>query len=156
MSVPRLEITEYRRAWEQGDDRARAAPAHGLRRAARHRRAASPVRAGRPTLQPTALANEAYLRLRDLSDVPWHDRSHFFAIASRIMPRILVDHARAKMAGKPGGADAQHVPLADGLHGGLQPVMESVELIHLDRALNELAESEPRLSRLASPAPGRS
>ena len=148
MNVPRLEITEYLRAWEQGDDTAleRLLPmvyAELRAIAARHLRSERPGH----TLQPTALANEAYLRLRDLSDVPWHDRSHFFAIASRIMRRILVDHARARLAGKR-GADAQRIQLTDGLQADMQPAMDAEELIDLDRALNELAESEPRLSRL--------
>jgi RNA polymerase sigma-70 factor (ECF subfamily) len=147
MNVPRLDITEYLRAWEQGDDTAleRLLPmvyAELRAIAARHLQAERPGH----TLQPTALANEAYLRLRDLSDVPWHDRSHFFAIASRIMRRILVDHARAKMAGKR-GADAQRVQLTEGLHDAV-PALDAVELIDLDRALNQLADAEPRLARL--------
>ena len=148
MSVPRLEITEYLRAWEKGDDTAleRLLPmvyAELRAIAARH---LGSERAGH-TMQPTALANEAYLRLRGLGDVPWHDRSHFFAIASRIMRRILVDHARGKMADKR-GAHAQRVQLTEGFHDGQQPVMDAVELIDLDRALNELAAAEPRLARL--------
>jgi RNA polymerase sigma factor (TIGR02999 family) len=99
------------------------------------------------TLQPTALANEAYLRLRGLRDVPWHDRNHFFAIASRIMRRILVDHARAKMAQKR-GADSPRVQLSEELHGGVRPAMGAADLIDLDRALDELAAAEPRLARL--------
>ena len=148
MSVPPLEITEYLRAWEQGDDTAleRLLPmvyAELRAIAARHLRSERPGH----TLQPTALANEAYLRLRGLSDVPWHDRSHFFAIASRIMRRVLVDHARAKMADKR-GSGSQRVQLTEGFHEGRQAVMDGVELIDLDRALNELAAEEPRLGRL--------
>ena len=63
------------------------------------------------------------------------------------MRRILVDHARARLAGKR-GADAQRIQLTDGLQADMQPAMDAEELIDLDRALNELAESEPRLSRL--------
>jgi RNA polymerase sigma factor (TIGR02999 family) len=111
--------------------------------------AAKHLRSERPdhTLQPTALANEAYLRLRGLREVPWHDRAHFFAIASRIMRRILVDHARAKMAHKR-GADSPRVQLTEGFHEGVPPAMDAEELIDLDRALDQLAASEPRLSRL--------
>jgi len=141
-------ITDYLRAWEHGDDRAleRLLPmVYAELRAI----AAKHIGAERPghTLQPTALANEAYLRLRGLADVPWHDRTHFFAIASRIMRRLLVDHARAKTAHKR-GADAPRVQLTEGLHGGLQPALDAAELIDLDRALDELAAAEPRLSRL--------
>ena len=99
------------------------------------------------TLQPTALVNEAYLRLRGLGDVPWHDRTHFFAIASRIMRRLLVDHARAKMAQKR-GSDVPRVVLDEGYQDGIQPSMDAAELIDLDRALDELAAEAPRLARL--------
>ena len=148
MTVPDLGITDYLRAWEQGDDGAleRLLPmVYAELRAI----AARQLRSERPghTLQPTALANEAYLRLRGLGDVPWHDRTHFFAIASRIMRRILVDHARAKMAEKR-GSDAPRVLLAEGYHEAVQPSMDAAELIDLDRALDELSASAPRLSRL--------
>lgn len=99
------------------------------------------------TLQPTALVNEAYLRLRSLGDVPWHDRAHFFAIASRIMRRILVDHARAALAEKR-GAGSPMVEINDELREGAGPGMDAAELIDLDRALDQLAAEEPRLSRL--------
>jgi RNA polymerase sigma factor (TIGR02999 family) len=99
------------------------------------------------TLQPTALVNEAYLRLRGLGPVPWHDRTHFFAIASRIMRRLLVDHARAKMAQKR-GSDAPKVVVSEGYHDGMEPALDAAELIDLDRALDELAAAAPRLARL--------
>lgn len=141
-------ITDYLRAWEQGDDGAleRMLPmvyAELRAIAAKHLGAERPGH----TLQPTALANEAYLRLRGLGDVPWHDRSHFFAIASRIMRRLLVDHARARTAHKR-GADVAKVQLTEGLHDGLQPALDAAELIDLDRALDELGTEEPRLARL--------
>jgi RNA polymerase sigma factor (TIGR02999 family) len=111
--------------------------------------AAKRLGAERPghTLQPTALVNEAYLRLRGLGGVPWHDRTHFFAIASRIMRRLLVDHARAKLAQKR-GSDAPRVVVGEGYHQEIQPSMDAAELIDLDRALNELAADSPRLARL--------
>ena len=97
------------------------------------------------TLQPTALVNEAYLRLRGLGNMPWHDRTHFFAIASRIMRRLLVDHARAKMAQKR-GSDAPRVELTG--HEEATPSVDTADLIDLDRALDELAAEAPRLARL--------
>lgn len=111
--------------------------------AARHLRS---ERSGH-TLQPTALVSEAYLRLRGLGDVPWHDRAHFFAIASRIMRRVLVDYARANLAQKR-GAGAPMVELSADRQGGAAPSMDSAQLIDLDRALDQLATAEPRLSRL--------
>jgi RNA polymerase sigma-70 factor (ECF subfamily) len=93
------------------------------------------------------LVNEAYLRLRGLGGVPWHDRTHFFAIASRIMRRLLVDHARGKMAQKR-GSDAPRVMVDEGYHEGIRPSMDAAELIDLDRALDELTVAAPRLARL--------
>ena len=58
------------------------------------------------TLQTTALVHEVYLRLIDLQGVDWHDRVHFFALAARLMRRILVDTARARTAAKRGGGAA--------------------------------------------------
>jgi RNA polymerase sigma factor (TIGR02999 family) len=99
------------------------------------------------TLQPTALVNEAFLKLRGLSSIRWHDRTHFFAFSSRIMRRILVDHARGRLAAKR-GAEALHVGLAEGWDGAVEPGLSPAELIDLDRALDRLAEEEPRLTRL--------
>jgi len=142
------QITEYLRAWEQGDDGALErllplvyAELRGI--AGRHLGSERPGH----TLQPTALVNEAYLRLRGLGGVPWHDRTHFFAIASRIMRRLLVDHARGKMAQKR-GSDAPKVAVSEGFHDRVQPSMDAAELIDLDRALDELAAEAPRLARL--------
>ena len=149
--VPEPPITEILHAWEQGDDRAleRLLPMvyTELRTiAAKHLRSERPGH----TLQPTALANEAYLRLRGLGDVPWHDRAHFFAIASRIMRRILVDHARANLAQKR-GAGSPVLQIVDALQQGpssTSSTMDAAELIDLDRALDRLAAEEPRLSRV--------
>jgi RNA polymerase sigma factor (TIGR02999 family) len=58
---------------------------------------------GDHTLQTTALVNEAYLKLVNLKAANWQDRAHFYAVASRVMRRILVDHARKHIAGKRGG-----------------------------------------------------
>lgn len=142
------QITEYLRAWEQGDDGAleRLLPfvyAELRAIAARHLSAERPGH----TLQPTALVNEAYLKLRGLGNVPWHDRTHFFAIASRIMRRLLVDHARAKMAQKR-GSDTPRVVITEGYHEAMEPSLDAAELIDLDRALDELAAESPRLARL--------
>lgn len=142
------QITEYLRAWEQGDDGAleQLLPivyAELRTIAARHLGSERPGH----TLQPTALVNEAYLRLRGLGGVPWHDRTHFFAIASRIMRRLLVDHARAKTAQKR-GSDAPTVVISEAYDAGVQPSMDAAELIDLDRALDELAVEAPRLARL--------
>lgn len=141
------EITEYLRAWEHGDDGAleRLLP---LVYAELRSIAAKHLGSERPghTLQPTALVNEAYLRMRGLANVPWHDRTHFFAIASRIMRRLLVDHARARMAQKR-GSDAPRVELTE-REGETKTSLDAAELIDLDRALDELAVRSPRMARL--------
>ena len=94
---PNPEVTALLLAWGHGDDGAfdRLVPmVHAeLRRIARrhmgHER-------GGHTLQPTALVNEAYLKLVDARQVKWQDRAHFFAMSSRLMRQVLVDWARAR------------------------------------------------------------
>jgi RNA polymerase sigma factor (TIGR02999 family) len=108
--------------------------------------AASYLRRERPdhTLQPTALANEAYIRLVDQRVVQWNNRSHFFGIAAKMMRRILVDHARAHRAGKRGG-DAERVPL-DEASAWTSP--HDVDLIALDIALDSLARHDERKAKV--------
>lgn len=95
------------------------------------------------TLQPTALVNEAYLRLLGQTEVAWKNTNHFRAIASKLMRRILVDHARAKAAGKR-GCDYQRVCLsAVHLTGSDDPV----ELVVIHDLLEKLEELNPRLGK---------
>jgi RNA polymerase sigma factor (TIGR02999 family) len=99
------------------------------------------------TLQATALANEAYLRLVDQKDVDWRGRAHFLAVAAEVIRRILVDHARKKGAAKRGAGAAQvTLTLADVLQApGDQ---NEVDLLELDEAMRELAELSDRQSRV--------
>lgn len=91
------------------------------------------------TLQPTALVNEAYLRLVDQKETPsFQNRSHFFAIAARLMRQILVDHARRRQTGKRAG---RKVPLDEAM--GL-PSGRSADLLALDKGLKALEELDPR------------
>lgn len=108
--------------------------------------AASYLRRERPdhTLQPTALVNEALLKLVDQRRVKWQNRAHFFGIAAQAMRRILVDHARADAAGKRGGA-LRKVPLDDAIVIGGAP---DVDLLALDQALTRLAAMDPQQSRI--------
>ena len=92
------------------------------------------------TLQPTALVHEAYLRLVGQRDVDWQSRTHFYALASRMMRRILVDHARARAAGKRPDA-AMRVTL-EGELASIDP--RGCDLLMLDRALSELAHLDLR------------
>lgn len=96
------------------------------------------------TLQPTALVNELYLRLLDRHEVSWQNRSHFFAFAATTMRRILVDHARKRRAEKRGGSESD-LTLFD--HAALTAQKE-VDLLDLDRALEELSDQDPRLVRV--------
>jgi RNA polymerase sigma factor (TIGR02999 family) len=92
------------------------------------------------SLQPTALVNEAYLRLVDQSRVKLQGRAHFFALASQVMRHILVDHARGKRRQKRGG-DAQRVSL-DAAMTVSNP--KSPDLLVLDEALSRLGEIDSR------------
>ena len=96
------------------------------------------------TLQPTALVNEAYLRLVDIAQVRWQDRAHFFAVAAQTMRRILVDGARTRTAGKRGGG-AVHVNLDESIDA--MPDRGS-QLVALDDALEALARLDPRKAKV--------
>jgi RNA polymerase sigma factor (TIGR02999 family) len=96
------------------------------------------------TLQPTALVNEAYLRLVDAGDLCWQNRAHFFAVSANIMRRILVDAARARHADKRGGAVVK-VNLNESIDG--LPERGSV-LIALDEALAALEKFDERKARV--------
>src|SRR5262245_25458302 len=96
------------------------------------------------SLQATALVNEAYLRLVDAKDVDWRDRTHFFAVAARVMRRILVDHARARRAGKR-GRDAERVTLDEALVVSPEP---GEDLVALDDALEALEKFDERKGRM--------
>ncbi len=110
------------------------------------RLAVSHLRAERSdhTLQPTALVHEAYLKLIEQRTTDWKDRAHFFAVASRIIRRILVDHAREKHAAKRGGG-ARRISL-EGVEVEQGP--RDVDLVALDEALEELALLSERQSRI--------
>jgi RNA polymerase sigma factor (TIGR02999 family) len=96
------------------------------------------------TLQPTALVHEAYLKLIDQHNTDWKDRAHFFALASRIIRRILVDHARQRHASKRGGGSAR-VAL-DSLD--LPDPAERCDLVALDAALSELVGLDEMQARI--------
>lgn len=95
------------------------------------------------TLQTTALVHEAYLRLVRQQEVNWQGRSHFLGVASQLMRRILIDHARGQLREKRGGAKVV-VPL-DGVAFSLE---RSEELLKLDEALNRLSKLDARQSRI--------
>ena len=96
------------------------------------------------TLQATALVNEAYVRLIDIRQVNWQDRTHFFAMSSRLMRRILVDFARSKGYQKRGGG-AQKVSLDEALIVSSEP---GADLVALDDALDALAVFDARKAQV--------
>jgi RNA polymerase sigma factor (TIGR02999 family) len=131
----RANLTQLLRAAGSGDrrdlDALMAAIYDDMRRLA-----VSQMRAERHdhTLQPTALVHEAYIKLIDQRSTEWKDRVHFFAIASRVIRRILVDHARERLAAKRGGG-SERVSL-ENLE--VAAPAAGVDLIALDDALSEL------------------
>ena len=138
-------ITDLLVAWSGGDEHALETLmplVHGeLRRLARRQMAGE--REGH-TLQTTALINEAYLRLVDLTRVRWQDRAHFLAMSARLMRRILVDHARSRLYAKRGGGAAT-VSLDETVvvTNDARP-----DLVALDDALQALAAVDARKSQV--------
>jgi RNA polymerase sigma factor (TIGR02999 family) len=139
------EITTLLRRCQEGDDVAQAALVEAVYDelkviAGRHMRRESSGH----TLQTTALVNEAFLKLLHVKSATWQDRAHFFAVASRLMRRILVDHARKHLAGKRGGG-MDMLPLNEAM---VFSPDRAAPLLQLDEALTRLAESEPRTARV--------
>jgi RNA polymerase sigma factor (TIGR02999 family) len=138
-------VTRLLRLWAQGDE---AALAHltPIVYAELRKRAGKYMKDELQgvTLQATALANEAWIRLASGAEVNWKDRAHFFAVAAQIMRRILVDGARARHRDKRGG-NAQRYSLED-----VPEVAElrGWELIAVDDALSRLAEIDPRKAKV--------
>jgi RNA polymerase sigma-70 factor, ECF subfamily len=139
------QITDLLVAWGDGDAEAleQLIPLvdRELQQLAHHYMAREP--AGHP-LQTTALVNEAFVRLIDGGRVRWQSRAHFFAVAARLMRRILVDVARARKKLKRGG-DAVWISLDDAPE---IPQATDTELIALDDALTALAAFDERKSRV--------
>lgn len=131
-------------AWKRGDRKAVEALVP-LIYPELHRMAERYMRKERPghTLQPTAIVNEAYMRLAGRRGVAWQNRAHFFAAAAQSMRRILVEHARRRDARKRGGPGARHL-----LDTGVAAEPRSVELIGLDDALTRLTELDGEQGRI--------
>jgi RNA polymerase sigma factor (TIGR02999 family) len=138
-------VTRLLAAWSGGDQEALETLTpivqHGL-----HRLAARYMAGERPghVLQPTALVNEAYMRLADWKDVQWQNRAHFFAMAAQIMRRVLVDMARTRDRSKRGGGRL-HVSLSEAEQVAAS---RSADFVALDDALKSLEALDPRKSRV--------
>jgi len=137
-------VTELLLNWRNGDkgalDRLVPLVYDELRRVARARLKAERAH----SVQTTALVHEAYIRLVDLDRMTIHSRTHFFAVAARLMREILVDHARRRLAGKRGG-DVTIVALDE-----VSPAAKTstVDLLALDEALDQLTMVDGRLCRV--------
>jgi RNA polymerase sigma factor (TIGR02999 family) len=136
-------LTTLLQAWSRGDVSARDQLLPFVY-AELHRRAASYLRHEEHghTLQPTGLVHEAYIRLSE-QNPGWKNREQFFAVASQMMRRILVDHARARRAAKRPARTIQ-ITLSDQAGSGPR----EVDIIALDDALEELAKADPRQSQI--------
>jgi len=138
-------VTKLLYAWRKGDEVAQDQLFEMLH-ADLHRLAHRYMANERPdhTLQTTALLNEAYIRLIDITRVDWQDRAHFFAVAARVMRRILVDNARAHQYQKRGGG-----ALCVSLDEALVVAQDSgPDLVRLDDALTALATVDARKSQV--------
>lgn len=139
------EVTRLLKAWSDGDTDARdqliPLVVDELRRIARYQlERESPGH----TLQPTAIVNELYLKLVDQRSVQWKNRHDFFAIAAKLIRRILVDHARKRRAAKRGSGEVKVAfDEALGLPEGRDP-----SLIALDDAMEGLEKVDPRGNRV--------
>jgi RNA polymerase sigma factor (TIGR02999 family) len=143
------ELTLFLRRWREGDrealDELLPRVYDQLREIARRH-----LRGERPdhTLDTTGLVHEAYIRLSDSGAVEWQDRTHFFAVASRAMRRILIDHAKGRLAGKRGGGRVR-VDLDPERLGeaGLVSESDPDALIALDEALARFEQVSPRQAK---------
>jgi RNA polymerase sigma factor (TIGR02999 family) len=140
------EITGWLAGWRRGDEHARdrlfaAVQPHLQQLAVRLLHYERPDH----TLEPNAVINELYLRLIGGQSIPFHDRAHFLAICAQTMRRILIDHARARVADKRGGV-RQRVPLS--AIDGWGAAVASEDLIDLDAQLAALAAIDSRAARV--------
>jgi RNA polymerase sigma-70 factor, ECF subfamily len=139
-------ITELLVDWSNGDQKALDKLMPLVYRELRQL-ASNCLRRERPghTLQPTALVNEAYLKLIDQKNARWQNRAQFFGVAAQLMRRIMVDHARAHQADKRGGSDQQRLSITSAERLVQQP---EVDLLALHEALEELATLDPQQERI--------
>jgi RNA polymerase sigma factor (TIGR02999 family) len=143
--APSHELTVLLRGWTSGDRGALARIVElaypELRKIARRC-----LRHERPghTIQATALVHEAYLRVFDIGQVSWQDRTHFFAIIAKVMRRVLIEHARAQGCAKRGGG-MRRVDFDDALTISAE---SDDEIVRLNEALEEMAKFDPRKAQV--------
>jgi len=139
------DITGLLARWQQGDSGALNDLAPVIRRELIRLARRQLAREGRRnSVQASSLVQEVFLRLLPARDVDWRSRAHFFAVASQVMRRILVDHARERNCGKRGG-DIVHVPADE---AAILSEVQLDEVVALDLALERLAEKDMRKSKV--------
>jgi RNA polymerase sigma factor (TIGR02999 family) len=142
------DLTQLLRRWNRGEPDALAdlfpLVYDELRRLAR--RALSRERRDH-TLQPTALVHEAFVRLVPQQGKEWQNREHFFAVCARLMRQVLVDHARRRKARKRGSGEVR-VALEEAQVAARAAAAPEVDLLNLDRVLDELEAIDPRRARV--------
>jgi len=140
------EVSQLLLAWSEGDkaamDQLMPLVYSELRRLARNY-----LRRERQnhTLQPTALVNEAYLKLVDQNKAHWQNRAQFYGVAAQLMRRILVDHARQHQAAKRGGPNQERLSITNAGQMGEKP---DLDLLALHEALEELKQFDPQQERI--------
>jgi RNA polymerase sigma factor (TIGR02999 family) len=145
MTTASSQVTQLLRAWSDGDSQALEqllplvdAELRRLARAYMHHERRD------HTLQPTALINEAFIRLAGAQNIRWQDRAHFFGVCASLMRRVLVDYARARGFQKR-GARGEKVPLDE---VSIPTPELPVDIVALDLALGALAIKDERKSRV--------
>jgi RNA polymerase sigma-70 factor (ECF subfamily) len=140
------QITRWLGHWRQGDAHARD-QLFAVVHPELHQIAARFLQRERRdhTLEPNALVNELCVRLIGAQPLTYQDRAHFFAIAAQTMRRILIDHARARVADKRGGV--QHRVSLSAVDGW-NPVEGSEDMLALDQALTKLAKADSRAAQV--------
>ena len=138
-------VTELLRNWSDGDKQAQE-KLFQIVYSELHQQAARYLRHEHPglSLQTTDLIHEAYLRLINQQHVDWQNRLHFFAIAAKVMRRILVDHVRSRQAAKRGGSDIR-LPLEDAM---VVLPGQDLDFVALDEVLTRLAAMDPQQSQV--------
>ena len=145
MASPTHEVTQLLQDWSNGDEAALPRLVT-LVEAELHRLAEGYMRRepADHTLQPTALINEAWMRLIDWKPAQWRNRAHFFGVVAQVMRRVLVDHARRRRALKYGG-QALMVSLTSAVNATDE---QTADVIALNDALETLASFDERKSRI--------
>jgi RNA polymerase sigma-70 factor (ECF subfamily) len=138
------EVTELLQAWTDGDSSALEQLIPRVH-SALHRIAKRYMAGENPahTLEPTALINEAYIRLVDWKNLHWNNRCHFYAVSAQIMRKVLIDHARARAARKRGGRRTTLNSALLAAHDG-----NNMDLLILDEALHRLTQLDSRKTRV--------